>query len=130
LPARIYAGPRMRGLRAPQGRSSTSAPDHGGAGTTTTAAGAGTPQVVLPQGGDAPYWGGRVADLGIGTAHDGPTPTTASAHDGLTPTTASLSLAPETALTPRTRARAAAVAATIRTDGARVAAKLLLDTAG
>ncbi|WP_051837133.1 glycosyltransferase [Streptomyces sp. NRRL F-2580] len=92
---------------------------HGSAGTTTTATGAGTPQVVLPQGGDAPYWGGRVADLGIGTAHDGPTPTTGS-----------LSLALEAALTPQTRARAAAVAATIRTDGATVAAKLLLDAAG
>jgi len=46
---------------------------------------------------DQPYWAGRVADLGIGTAHDGPTPTTA-------------------------------VASTIRTDGATVAATLLLDT--
>ncbi|MFF4432624.1 glycosyltransferase [Streptomyces sp. NPDC001513] len=92
---------------------------HGSAGTTTTATGSGTPQVVLPQGGDAPYWGGRVADLGIGTAHEGPAPTTES-----------LSLALGTALAPRTRARAAAVAATIRTDGATVAAKLLLDAAG
>ncbi|MFD4866661.1 glycosyltransferase [Streptomyces sp. NPDC058412] len=92
---------------------------HGSAGTTTTATGSGTPQVVLPQGGDAPYWGGRVADLGIGTAHEGPAPTTES-----------LSLALGTALAPRTRARAAAVAATIRTDGATVAAKLLLDAVG
>jgi vancomycin aglycone glucosyltransferase len=90
---------------------------HGGAGTTTTAAGAGAPQVVVPQaGGDQPYWAGRVAELGIGAAHDGPAPTTES-----------LSVALRTALTPQTRARATAVAATIRTDGATVAARLLLD---
>ena len=89
---------------------------HGGAGTTTTAARAGAPQVVVPQAADQPYWAGRVADLGIGAAHDGPTPTFES-----------LSAALETALTPETRARATAVAATIRTDGATVAAKLLLD---
>ena len=89
---------------------------HGGAGTTTTAARAGAPQVVVPQIADQPYWAGRVAELGIGTAHDGPTPTTES-----------LSAALKTALTPETRARATAVAGTIRTDGATVAAKLLLD---
>ncbi|WP_336053314.1 glycosyltransferase [Streptomyces sp. CA2R101] len=89
---------------------------HGGAGTTTTAARAGVPQVVVPQAVDQPYWAGRVADLGIGTAHDGPAPTTES-----------LSAALKTALTPETRVRATAVAATIRTDGAAVAAKLLLD---
>ncbi|MGW7437580.1 glycosyltransferase [Streptomyces sp. NPDC054849] len=93
---------------------------HGSAGTTTTAAGAGTPQVVVPQGaGDQPYWAGRVADLGIGAAHDGPTPTVES-----------LSAALRTALTPEARARAAAVAGTIRTDGARMAAGLLLDAVG
>jgi vancomycin aglycone glucosyltransferase len=89
---------------------------HGGAGTTTTAARAGAPQVVVPQAADQPYWAGRVADLGIGAAHDGPTPTTES-----------LSAALRTALTPETHARATAVAGTIRTDGAAVAATLLLD---
>ncbi|OLB74472.1 MAG: glycosyl transferase [Actinobacteria bacterium 13_2_20CM_2_71_6] len=89
---------------------------HGGAGTTTTAARAGAPQVVVPQMADQPYFAGRVAELGIGTAHDGPTPTTES-----------LSAALRTTLTPETRARATAVAGTIRTDGATVAAKLLLD---
>lgn len=92
---------------------------HGGAGTTTTAARAGAPQVVVPQSADQPYWAGRVADLGIGAAHDGPTPTTES-----------LSAALKTALTPESRARATAVAGTIRTDGATVAAKLLLDAIG
>jgi vancomycin aglycone glucosyltransferase len=89
---------------------------HGGAGTTTTAARAGAPQVVVPQMADQPYFASRVADLGIGTAHDGPTPTTES-----------LSAALRAALTPETRARATAVAGTIRTDGAMVAATLLLD---
>lgn len=89
---------------------------HGGAGTTTTATRAGAPQVVVPQAADQPYWAGRVADLGIGAAHDGPTPTDES-----------LSAALKTALTPETRARSAAVAGTIRTDGATVAATLLLD---
>jgi len=89
---------------------------HGGAGTTTTAAMAGAPQVVVPQIADQPYWACRVAELGIGAAHDGPTPTVES-----------LSAALETALTPEMRTRATAVAGTIRTDGATVAAKLLLE---
>ena len=88
---------------------------HGGAGTTTTAARAGAPQVVVPQGGDQVYWAGRVAELGIGAAHDGPTPTVGS-----------LSAALRTALTPETRARATAVAAGVRTDGATTAAKLVV----
>lgn len=90
---------------------------HGGAGTTTAAARAGAPQVIVPQGADQPYWAGRVADMGIGAAHDGPTPTTES-----------LSAALRTALTPETRARATAVASAIHTDGATVAAKLLLES--
>ncbi len=89
---------------------------HGGAGTTTTATRAGVPQVVVPQIADQPYFAGRVAELGIGAAHDGPTPTFDS-----------LSAALATALTPETRERAAAVAGTVRTDGAAVAAKLLID---
>jgi vancomycin aglycone glucosyltransferase len=87
---------------------------HGGAGTTTTAARAGAPQVVVPQGADQPYWAGRVRDLAIGAAHDGPAPTTES-----------LSAALKAVLTERTRARARSVAATIRTDGAAVAATVL-----
>ena len=89
---------------------------HGGAGTTTTAARSGAPQVVVPHIADQPYWAERVADLGIGAAHDGPTPTTES-----------LSAALDTALSPETHARASAVAGTIRTDGAEVAARLLVD---
>ncbi|MFF7232568.1 nucleotide disphospho-sugar-binding domain-containing protein [Streptomyces sioyaensis] len=91
---------------------------HGGAGTTTTAARAGAPQVVVPQIVDQPYWAARVAELGIGAAHAGPTPTVSSLSDSLT-----------TALAPETGARARAVAGTIRTDGATLAAKMLLDAA-
>ncbi|GAA2625372.1 hypothetical protein GCM10010425_22200 [Streptomyces spororaveus] len=88
---------------------------HGGAGTTTTAARAGAPQVVVAQFVDQPFWAARVAELGIGVEHDGPTPTFES-----------LSAALRTALTPETGARAKAVADTIRTDGTAVAAQLLL----
>ena len=89
---------------------------HGGAGTTTTAARAGAPQVVVPQVADQLYWAARVADLGIGVAHDGPVPAAGS-----------LSAALETALAPETVARATAVAGLIRADGATVAAKLFLE---
>ncbi|MFF0533175.1 glycosyltransferase [Nocardia amikacinitolerans] len=92
---------------------------HGGAGTTTTAARSGAPQVIVPQIADQPYWAGRVAALGIGAAHDGPAPTVES-----------LSAALEVALATETRTRARAVADTIRTDGATVAAKMLLDMVG
>jgi vancomycin aglycone glucosyltransferase len=91
---------------------------HGGAGTTTTAARAGAPQVVIPRIADQPYWAARVAELGIGAAHHGPTPTSDS-----------LSAALATVLTPETGSRAGVVAGAIRIDGTTVAAKLLLDAA-
>jgi vancomycin aglycone glucosyltransferase len=91
---------------------------HGGAGTTTTAARAGTPQVIVPQIADQPLWAARVAELGIGVAHE-----------GRVPTVESLSAALTTALTPETRTRAGAVGGTIQADGATVAAKLLLENA-
>ncbi|MEV6975268.1 glycosyltransferase [Kitasatospora sp. NPDC093806] len=93
---------------------------HGSAGTTTTATRAGVPQVVVPRGADQPYWAGRVAGLAIGAAHD----------DAADPTVDSLSAALGTALTPAARARATAVAGTIRTDGTTVAARLLFDSVG
>lgn len=93
---------------------------HGGAGTTVTAARAGAPQVVVAlQMSDNPYWAGRVADLGIGAAHD-----------DTTPTSESLGVAVKTALSPETRARAQSLAAEVRSDGAEVAAGLLLDGLG
>ena len=92
---------------------------HGGAGTTTTASRSGSPQVVVPQLVDQPYFAGRVAQLGIGAAHDGPVPTVES-----------LSAALRTVLTPEMRTRAATVARTIRGDGAVIAAQLLFDLVG
>lgn len=89
---------------------------HGGAGTTTAAARAGSPQVVVPQIVDQPYWAGRVRDLGIGAAHDGATPTAESLANAL-----------GSVLNPETRARALAVAGTIRGDGAMRAASHLLE---
>jgi vancomycin aglycone glucosyltransferase len=89
---------------------------HGGAGTTTTATRAGVPQVVVPQATDQPYWASRVAELGIGVAHDGPAPTAESLTAALGKALAA-------------KARAAEVATTVRTDGTAVAAKLLLEPA-
>ncbi|GGM90971.1 glycosyltransferase [Streptomyces fuscichromogenes] len=91
---------------------------HGGAGTTATAARAGVPQVVVAvQLSDNPYWAGQVAELGIGAALDGPAPAVDA-----------LGVALKTALAPETRARARSLAGGIRTDGAAVAANLLVDT--
>jgi vancomycin aglycone glucosyltransferase len=89
---------------------------HGGAGTTTTATVAGVPQVVVPQIADQPYWAGRVAELGIGAAHEGSAPTVES-----------LSAALDVALAQTTRTRAMDTAGRIRTDGAAVAAERLID---
>jgi vancomycin aglycone glucosyltransferase len=88
---------------------------HGGAGTTTTAFRAGTPQVVVPQGGDQTYWARRVGELGLGAAHD-----------ARTPTVTSLAAALSTALASETRARAVGMASEARVDGASRAAELLL----
>lgn len=40
---------------------------HGGAGTTAAGLRAGVPSVVIPFFGDQPFWGRRVAELGVGT---------------------------------------------------------------
>jgi len=39
---------------------------HGGAGTAASAFRAGVPQIVVPHMADQPFWGGRVAALGVG----------------------------------------------------------------
>jgi vancomycin aglycone glucosyltransferase len=75
-------------------------------------------EVVVPQWGDQPYFAGRVAELGIGAAHAVQAPTTES-----------LAAALGIALDLGTRARAKAVAGTIRTDGTTVAAELLFSSA-
>jgi len=88
---------------------------HGGAGTTTAAALAGAPQVVIPNHYDQHYWAQRVDKLGIGVAHAaGP------------PTRDSLASALARSLHPEVIARARAVAAAVRRDGTRVAAERLL----
>jgi len=89
---------------------------HGGTGTTHVATRAGVPQVMVRHIVAQVYYCDRVAELGVGAALDGPTPTFDA-----------MSAALATALAPQTRERAAAVAGTIRTDGAAAAAELLLD---
>jgi vancomycin aglycone glucosyltransferase len=91
---------------------------HGGAGTTTAAARAGAPQVLIPQHYDQHYWAQRVQQLGIGRAH----PTGA-------PTTASLRSALEQALQPEVSVRARSIATEVRSDGALVAARRLINAA-
>jgi vancomycin aglycone glucosyltransferase len=82
---------------------------HGGAGTTTSAARAGAPQVIIPQFYDQPYWAARVRQLGIGQR--------------AAPTTESLSAALQGALALAAPARA--FASLLRSDGARIAAERL-----
>jgi len=89
---------------------------HGGAGTTTAAAQAGAPQVVVPQMYDQHYWAKRVHVLGIGTAHAPGAPTADSLTEALGQT-----------LQPDVAARAHTIAASVRTDGAEIAARRLID---
>ncbi len=89
---------------------------HGGAGTTAAAALAGAPQVIVPQMYDQPYWAERVGALGIGTAHARGAPTADS-----------LTCALERTLDPDVAARARAIAAQVRTDGAETAARRLMN---
>jgi vancomycin aglycone glucosyltransferase len=88
---------------------------HGGAGTTTVAALAGAPQVVVPQIYDQHYWAQRIQQLGIGAAHASGAPTTDSLTSALT-----------YALQPDVAARATAVAAGVRRDGAQAAAQRVM----
>ncbi|MFN8580180.1 MAG: glycosyltransferase [Gemmatimonadaceae bacterium] len=87
---------------------------HGGAGTTTAAARAGTSQVVIPQHYDQHYWARRVDELGIGVALATNTPDPNA-----------MARAMERALSASVHAAARSFAATMRSDGARVAAERL-----
>jgi vancomycin aglycone glucosyltransferase len=87
---------------------------HGGAGTATTAARAGTPQVALPMFSDQFYWGHRLRELGIGST----VPFRESTAD-------KLASALRDALDPDVRTRAVDVAQKITGDGARIAARQL-----
>ena len=88
---------------------------HGGAGTTTAAALSGTPQVVVPHRYDQHYWAGRVAELGIGTAH-APGAVTVE----------SLTTALEQSLQGDVTARAKSIASSVRRDGVHVAAERIV----
>lgn len=88
---------------------------HGGAGTTTTAARAGVPQVVVPQQYDQYFWARRVRELGIGAVAEAAT-------------TPSLHTALDASLAPNVAARAASMAVAIRSDGAEIAARRLVET--
>jgi vancomycin aglycone glucosyltransferase len=92
---------------------------HGGAGTTTIAAMAGVPQVVVPQIWDQHYWAKRVQQLGIGVAHAPGAPTADSLTEALRRT-----------LHPDVAKRARSVAATVRKDGAEVAVRRLIHEVG
>jgi vancomycin aglycone glucosyltransferase len=87
---------------------------HGGAGTTTTAARAGVPQVIVPMFSDQPYWASRVRALGIGTS---------LARGALS--AESLLAALGDALDHGVAARAATIAGTVAVDGTAVAADLI-----
>jgi len=87
---------------------------HGGSGTTTLAAQAGTPQVVVPHMYDQYYFAERVDILGIGVAHPPATPT----KDSLVATL-------QKGLQPEIAARAKSFSDAVRVDGARNAAQFV-----
>ena len=85
---------------------------HGGAGTTTVAARAGAPQVIVPHVYDQHYFAERIDHLSIGIAHV-----------RTTPTVDSLVAALNRALQPDMAARAKSLRNAVRTDGATTAAE-------
>lgn len=89
---------------------------HGGAGTTAAAVRSGVPQVVVPHAADQPYWGRRMADLGVAAPP--------IARKDLT--AARLERALEVALSPGARAAAYALGECVGAeDGAGDAAALI-----
>jgi vancomycin aglycone glucosyltransferase len=89
---------------------------HGGAGTTTTAARAGVPQVIIPHNYDQFFWAHRVDQLGIGVS--GPT------RDDLTVDV--LIGALRECLRPVVAQQAQALAGRIELRGARIAAERII----
>lgn len=94
----------------------TAAVHHGGAGTTTAAARAGIPQLIIPRLYDQHYWAERVEALGIGAAHAPVAPSAESLQAGLSEL-----------LRASIAERAREVGSRVRTDGARLAAQRLAD---
>jgi vancomycin aglycone glucosyltransferase len=93
---------------------------HGGSGTTTAAARAGRPQVIIPHNYDQFYWAHRVQQLGVGVS--GP------ARDDLT--VDALAQALRACLRPEVTTLARALASRIELHGARLAAERLTSEFG
>ena len=88
---------------------------HGGAGTTTAAAIAGRPQLVVPQMYDQFYWAHRIERLGIGAAHLGNV------------TAESLTAGLRSCLQPETVAHAKALSSRIDLSGAQRTAQRIIE---
>lgn len=93
---------------------------HGGAGTTATAARAGTAQVIIPHNYDQFYWAHRVQQLGVGVS--GPL------RDDIT--VDNLTQALRECLQPKVATRAHGVAGQMELHGARIAAERLTNEFG
>jgi vancomycin aglycone glucosyltransferase len=93
---------------------------HGGAGTTHTAARAGTPQVIVPHNYDQFYWAHRVQQLGVGVS--GPL------RDDITVDNVAQAL--RESLQPEVITRAQALAGRMELHGARLAAERLINEFG
>ena len=91
---------------------------HGGSGTTTLAAQAGTPQVIVPHMYDQYYFAQRVSTLEVGFAHA-----------PATPTVESLGVALKHVLQSHVADRAKSFSSAVRADGARNAAKIVTRSA-
>ena len=89
---------------------------HGGAGTTTTSARAGIPQVIIPHNYDQYYWAHRVQELGVGVSGPG--------RDGLSGDALVQGL--RECLEPETVRRAQELSGRIEKQGAKIAAERLI----
>ena len=93
---------------------------HGGAGTTTTSARAGIPQVIIPHNYDQFFWAHRAQELGIGVSGPG--------RDGLSVDALVKGL--RECLEPETVRRAQELSRRIEKQGAKIAARRLVDEFG
>ena len=90
---------------------------HGGAGTTTAAARAGRPQVIVPHNYDQYYWSRRMRTLGVGVRGPALERLTASG----------LAAALRAIVRPETMSRAQELAKRVQTNGAQAAARRIID---
>jgi vancomycin aglycone glucosyltransferase len=89
---------------------------HGGAGTTSAAARAGKPQVIVPHISDQYYWAHRVMELGVGVA----------TRDAMRLSTDELVGAVRHCMRPKVAASAHSLASRIELHGARIAAERII----